>query len=402
MELNHNTGMPEMPKILMVNVPFAGHTNPTLGLAQQLVDKGCTVTYIHAPDWKERIEQTGAKFVPYDDFPLKINKNLLAYKAYGGAIRTVKRLGPSHDVLIYEMLFSPGKTLADNLGIPSIRLFSTFALNLSILKEYSKSGGMHFTSFGSIPLLYKAVSRFLCRKLGLKSDDIFKEITENGPELNYVYTTKDFQINSTIFQEKNYKFIGASIWKRDSVVEIPFEKMKKPLIYISLGTLLNNSLSFYKKCIQAFSGDNVSVIMSVGTKIDIKKLGKIPGNFYIYRFVPQLDVLSQADLFITHGGMNSVNEALYYSVPMIVVPMGNDQPTVAGRVEELKLGLVLDKKNISAEKLLNAFNKIHAEKQYLENAHKMKEAMVQAGGNQKAASDIINYITVRNFKNKMT
>ncbi len=296
MELNHNAKKPEMPRILMVNVPFAGHTNPTLGLAQQLVDKGCTVTYIHAPDWKERIEQTGAKFVPYDDFPLKINKNLLAYKAFGGAMRTVKRLGLSHDVLLYEMFFSPGKTLADNLGIPSIRLFSTFALNSSILKQYSKSGGLHFTGFGSTPLLYKAVSSFLCRKLGLKSDDIFKEITENGPELNYVYTTRDFQINHTAFPEENYKFIGASIWNRASGIEIPFEKMKKPFIYISLGTLFNNSVSFYKKCIQAFSGENVSVIMSVGSKINIEKLGKIPGNFYIYRFVPQLDVLSRADL----------------------------------------------------------------------------------------------------------
>ena len=53
----------------MVNLPFSGHTNPTLGLAKVLVDLGHHVSYINAPDWKEKIERTGATFIPYDDYP---------------------------------------------------------------------------------------------------------------------------------------------------------------------------------------------------------------------------------------------------------------------------------------------------------------------------------------------
>ena len=52
-------------KILMVNLPFSGHFNPTMGLAKELVDKGHTVAYIHSYTWKDRIEATGANFIPY-------------------------------------------------------------------------------------------------------------------------------------------------------------------------------------------------------------------------------------------------------------------------------------------------------------------------------------------------
>ena len=67
-------------------------------------------------------------------------------------------------------------------------------------------------------------------------------------------------------------------------------------------------------------------------------LGNIPSNIWTYSYVPQLEVLQHTDLFITHGGMNSVNEAMYYGVPMLVMPVINDQPLNAAQVEKLKLG----------------------------------------------------------------
>ncbi len=56
-------------KILMVNVPYSGHTNPTLPLTKRLVERGHQVTHINAPEWKEKIEATGALFVSYMDYP---------------------------------------------------------------------------------------------------------------------------------------------------------------------------------------------------------------------------------------------------------------------------------------------------------------------------------------------
>ena len=85
----------------------------------------------------------------------------------------------------------------------------------------------------------------------------------------------------------------------------------------------------------------------VGRDFDQAKLGRIPENIFIHLSVDQLAVLERADLFITHGGMNSVNEALCYTMPMVVVPMADDQPMVGVRIAELGLGTVVSRRKIN-------------------------------------------------------
>ena len=117
---------------------------------------------------------------------------------------------------------------------------------------------------------------------------------------------------------------------------IPYGKMKRPIVYISLGSIISNR-GFCKECIRAFGGKNVSVILNTG-KIQPETLGKIPKNIHAYSFVPQTQVLRNVDVFLTHCGMNSVNEAMTYGVPMVTMPFINDQISNAKRIVELKIG----------------------------------------------------------------
>ncbi|MCV5706991.1 UDP-glucosyltransferase, partial [Escherichia coli] len=87
--------------------------------------------------------------------------------------------------------------------------------------------------------------------------------------------------------------------------------------------------------------------LSVGKHIDTNQLKNVPPNFKVYNYVPQLEVLKQANLFITHGGMNSSSESLYFGVPMIVIPVMGDQPIVAQRIEDLKAGIQLNLKKLT-------------------------------------------------------
>lgn len=98
-----------------------------------------------------------------------------------------------------------------------------------------------------------------------------------------------------------------------------------------------SSRLFCKRCIKAFGNKELSVILNTG-KVKPEALGNIPPNIWAYSFVQQLEVLQHTDLFITHGGMNSVNESMYYGVPMLVISFINDQPVNAKQVERLKLG----------------------------------------------------------------
>lgn len=183
--------------ILMVNLPFSGHTNPTLGLARVLTDMGHRVTYIHSPTWREAVEDTGADFVPYDDYPLCPSPFQDRMHCWSAAYRTVLRIGSDYDCLIYEMLFVSGKALADRLGIVPIRIFSTFALNEHVLDDFGRSGGLYLTSIFRFPRLRSLISAPLSRKYGWRFREIEAEIACNSPSLNIVYTPRNFQVMPT-------------------------------------------------------------------------------------------------------------------------------------------------------------------------------------------------------------
>ena len=118
------------------------------------------------------------------------------------------------------------------------------------------------------------------------------------------------------------------------------------------------------------------------------RLGPIPPNFIVEKFVPQLEVLQHAALFISHGGMNSVSEALYYNVPLIVVPQGADQPWIARRVAELGAGRMMTKEQVGAESLRHAAEEILSRPGFAQAAAKVGETLRTAGGYQRAADEI--------------
>lgn len=131
--------------------------------------------------------------------------------------------------------------------------------------------------------------------------------------------------------------------------------------------------------------------MSLG-KYKKESLGCIPNNFYVYTSVPQLEVLQKSSLFITHGGMNSVNESIYYSVPMLVSPIGGDQLTIADRVEELGLGKRIEGNKIAPNQLRWVSFEIMNMEQYKYNLRLHSDYMKSSGAISKAVERIENVI----------
>lgn len=173
------------------------------------------------------------------------------------------------------------------------------------------------------------------KHMGLEDTKLMKAILEDRPNLNIVYVPSVFQNYRESFDE-SYHFAVPPVETTEVSVNIPYEKMKPPIIYISLGSIISNK-GFCKGCIRAFGNTEFSVILNTG-KVAPDKLGKIPDNIYAYSFVPQIDVLNHADVFLTHCGMNSVNEAIAAKVPMIVMPFVNDQLANAKRIVEMGIG----------------------------------------------------------------
>lgn len=377
-------------RFLIISLPFSGHINPTLGIAKALVQRGHRVSFILSKQWKEQVSLTGAKFIPYDNFPDEPTQIELRKMSFKAAYKTAMRVGNKYDCLIYEMLFFPGKTIADSLNIPAVRLFSTFALNDKILKDIVDTGGPLIGLLKSNRVANVITKRILgdCK---IQEDNLLSEITNNLPKLNVVFTTKEFQIDSKDFPDSQYKFIGVAFQGRTELSFNAVNNIDRPIIYISLGSMLNNIKHFYLNCIKAFGNKPYLVIISVGHKIDINGLGKIPSNIKIYPFVPQLQVLKNASLFITHGGMNSVNEAMYYGVPMVVCPLATDQPTVAKRISELNLGKVLSIKD-TAEKIYETSLSVLNNTKILEQVEIFKGISKKACGVTYAVNEIEKFV----------
>lgn len=151
----------------------------------------------------------------------------------------------------------------------------------------------------------------------------------------------------------------------------------------SLTTVSNDNPAFFRQCIEAFNGSPYQVIISLGKRLSIEALGKIPANFIIRPYVLQLAILERSDLFITHDGVNSVHQALYHGVPLLLVPQQLEQALVAARLAELGAGLVQRKP--SATRLRATADRLLKDGSYRQRANALGEDLRAAGGVGRAA-----------------
>lgn len=234
--------------------------------------------------------------------------------------------------------------------------------------------------------------RRIDRKIKLLNDhgyqvENFVSLVQNDNETDtIVYTSKEFQPMADTFSER-YAFVGPSIKQS---IPIQNDKRVRKVIYISLGTILNQNQDFYQNCLKAFGKTDYDVVMSVGEKTEISSLDSVPENFIVKNAVDQISVLQKADVFITHCGMNSTNESLYFGVPMVLFPQHSEQRMVADRVAQLGAGLKLNRK--TPKYLATAVAEVLTNRVYQEEAQKLSESFRKAGGAVEAANVILRKI----------
>jgi MGT family glycosyltransferase len=313
---------------------------PTLPLVAELTRRGHDVACISTPRWSSRIAETGSRFIPYKAWPDDLSGLQELRTCFQAAFQTALSLKERYDLLIYDSFFYPGKVLAERLRMPCIRQLFTPAWNEQSIKQ-GRGNLRSWVLSWRATLTYSAIDHLVmdrkaAREMGMAGKRLVSAILADVAPLNIVYVTGAFQPYREAFDDRFVFTIPGIENTRKPEIDIPFERLRGPIVYISLGSMIS-SKRFLMKCIRAFANKNMTVILSTG-KVEPTDLGEIPPNIYAYTFVPQLDVLQHADLFFTHGGMNSINEAMYYGVPMLVIPVINDQPINALQAEALKIG----------------------------------------------------------------
>ncbi len=368
-------------KILFINLPYTGHIVPTIGLVNELINLGCDVTYMLPFGWENQLDGCGARFHGYKNHPQLAEQ-------IKNAILEAQKIITGFDMVVYEQFFFLGKHLAEKYSKPAVRIFSSYATNKHLMDEIIKSGGA--LGIFRYKCIAKAFTKDIAKDFTLKTDNWLDEITENTPRLNLVYTSKETQPYFELFDKAKFKFIGPSVYERNGQY-FNFNKSDRPLVYISLGTVIKGGKKFFNSCIDAFRDENIDVIISAGKKFDAGKLKNIPSNIHIYNFVDQLHVLKMADVFITHGGMNSISEALVHKVPMVVIPFYADQPRNAQTIKDIGAGIVLNFSQASANSIKSSVYSLLDNTDISNNMDIIHSSMSAYGGNQAGAEYIINY-----------
>ena len=179
-------------------------------------------------------------------------------------------------------------------------------------------------------------------------------------------------------------------------VPFPYEKLTgKPLIYASMGTLQNRLIGVFQDIALACEGLDAQLVISLGGSASPESLPQLPGNPLVVGYAPQLEILTKATLMVTHAGMNTTMECLKSGVPMVAIPVANDQPGVAARIAWTGSGEVVPLNKVSVPRLRSAIGKVLTEDSYKKNAVRLQEAIARAGGVSRAADIIEQAVSTR-------
>lgn len=368
--------------IAVVSLGAFGHVNPTLELVTELVRRGVRVTYFCTEAFRPIVEPTGARFVAVPSWmeahagetgadksdvaatvPFLFLHEAQAYLE--PVLAVLKEDRP--DAIVHDFAGIAGTLAADVLRVPNVMLYTSYPAN----GEYSVADGF--------------VAKYGCRKMTVK------EIFDGRGDLNLVMMQKRLVPHSESFDD-SFVFTGVQIGKRTAFGSWQAPQDGKPLLYSSLGTAFNNWPEYYPILFDAVRDLDIHVFAALGS-IDPASLRDVPANVELGQMVPQLDILSQASVFITHAGMGGTGEAIYYGVPMIAIPQMEEQAVTAGQIEKLGLGIAFHGKDgVTSQSLKMAIETILQKDSYRETLQEFSADMRSLGGAKASADALVRFL----------
>jgi len=369
-------------------------------LVDALVKQGEQVTYFCSEKYREKIETSGAVFKNCGDnkFSGKSNSNpfinhineVLNDEILQNILEQIK--GIKFDYIVHSSMFPLGNIVSQILKIPAISSFEVFATAKDLASDFGQLNNQLVIDY------YKEISNKFEVKYNVKMPSEVIDLFFSKGDLNIAYTSKYF-ISHPEYYDESFIFIGPPIYDRKEKIDFSFEKLKnKKVIYISLGTVFNDTDDkLYDIFLKTFMDVDAVVVMTA-YNIDISKF-EIPGNFIVKNYVPQSEILKYTDVAITHAGMNSINDLVYNNVPFVAIPIYADQPYMAARVSELGAAISLDKDNITPAILKKSVEEVVTEPKYLENIKKISDSFKETGGYKKAIEEILKFKIEKGISN---
>ncbi|MEU9163215.1 macrolide-inactivating glycosyltransferase [Streptomyces sp. NPDC048424] len=383
--------------IAMFSIAAHGHVNPSIEVIRELVARGHRVSYAIPAAFAEKIAETGATPViytstlPTDDEPeawgTELIENLEPF--LNDAVQALPQLaaafaGDEPDLVLHDITSYPAPVLAHRWGVPAVSLSPNLVAWEGYEQEVAEPMFAELKASERGRAYYARFAAWLTEN-GL-GDDVDR--FQGRPRRSLVLIPRAFQPHADRVDESAYTFVGAcqgdranqGSWHRPATAE------GKKVVLVSLGSAFTKQPAFYRACIDAFADlPDWYVVLQIGKFTDEADLGEIPANVEVRRWVPQLDILRQADAFITHAGAGGSQEGLATATPMVAVPQAVDQFGNADMLVSLGVARHVPMADADAATLREAVLALVADPGVAARAEAVRAGMAAEGGTRQAA-----------------
>ncbi len=407
---------------------LSGHLNPMTTLGGELKRRGHLVTLIARPDARVKTGSAGLRFLSVGerDFPTGSMARATAQLGQLGglnAIRFTAELlrraavtiledapevitGASIDGLLVDQVTSAGDTVAEMLGLPFVTVCNALALNPEpaippAITPWRYRRGWIWrvrNAFGDGVFRWLAkpiLDEINARRLQHSLPPLAGSVSKDASLAQIAQQPAFFDYPRERLPER-FHYTGP--WHaidRGDAVEFPWQKLDgRPLIYASMGTLQNRQKSIFDTIAAACAGLDAQLVLSLGNR-DQQRESKFVGAPIVVPFAPQLELLRRAALTITHAGLNTALESLAKGVPMVAIPIANDQPGVASRLEWLGVAEVVPPQRLTVSRLRASVRRVVGKPHFRARAQQWKREIARADGLAQAADIVEQAITKR-------
>jgi zeaxanthin glucosyltransferase len=412
-------------RIGFVSLPVPGHLNPMTTLARKLQSRGHDVVFISVADVAPFVEAAGLPFVPCSE---------AAYPA-GSLGKLVRRLSElsGEDALhftVNSMMKGYTKSLFESLpdtlskaGVDGIVL-DQYQPYVELIPMHLRmpfvhvSNALHVDYTGRTPICFvdwpyktgvdararniegvrrarillepvTAVAQAYAREVGLSVDWNNPHATLS-PLAWVTQCPREFDFGCAP-DFPQFQYAGPFHDGRGRMdFGFPWQQLTgEPIVYASMGTLQNGLIDIFRSITQAAIGlKELQFVLAVGGQLDSKQLGAVPANVMVVSYAPQIDILRRSSLCITHAGLNTALESLSSGVPMLALPITNDQPGVAARIANKKVGIVISPDQAFPENFVAAIKRVLGDSTFRDNVRRVQEAIRSTDG-LSIATDIL-------------
>jgi zeaxanthin glucosyltransferase len=394
---------------ICLNLP--GHLNPMTTLARHLQDRNHDVVFLYS---------SGAAGLPFVPGPEKDHLNEsrpdLSKMRGEDAVQFGARLVMAQtetifkslpavvqvngvDALVIDTFQFYAELGAIQLGMPYIHVSNALHFDFSGYTPLSFYDWPHQTTPSALARNREGVAEFAkilenanpgirayAEKVRLKIDweDLGSTLS---PLASITQTPRAFDFESSYWPPQFHHTGPFHDGKGREKLDFPWSRLTgEPLIYASMGTLLNGRLDVFRTIVAALAKHKgLQLVLSVGDQIDPEQIGPVPSNAIIVKRAPQLELLKQTSVCITHAGLNTVLESLAQGVPQVAIPGTYDQPGVAARIANKQTGVVTFLDKLTVDHLSTLLNEVLNDSTYRNNARRLQKAIAEANGLSVAA-----------------